>query len=75
MVNLEERETDMKKKNVIIAGVASLVVIAATTYLIIRKRQQKKDDAVPADAPQLPIENPGDQSEFPAGPSGGQELG
>lgn len=65
----------MKKKNVLIAGIASLVVIAATTYLVIRKRQEKRGDLPPAGAPQLDIQNPGDQSDFPAGPSGEPALG
>lgn len=75
MVAVEQSKTDMKRKNVVIAGVASLVVIATTAYLIIRKRQQQKSEEPPADAPQTPINNPGDQSDFPVGPSGEEELG
>lgn len=65
----------MKKKNILIASVASLVVIATTAYLVIRRRQEKKGDIPPRNAPQLNIDNPGEQSDFPAGPSVEEELG
>ena len=65
----------MKKKNVVIAGIASLVVIAATAFLVIRRRAMQKDEKPPRKAPQLDLRNPGDQSDFPAGPSGETELG
>lgn len=65
----------MKKKNILIAGIASLVVIAATTYLVIKRKTERHSDIPPAGAPQLDIDNPGDQSDFPAGPSAEPELG
>jgi hypothetical protein len=65
----------MKKKNVVIAGIASLVLIAATAYLIVRRRAGQKEDQPPKNAPQVPINNPGDQSNFPAAPSSDAELG
>jgi hypothetical protein len=65
----------MKKKNVIIAGIASLVVVATTAFLLVRKRTKQKDSLPPKNAPQVPINNPGDQSDFPAGPTGEAELG
>lgn len=65
----------MEKKNIIIASVASLAVLAVTTYLIIRRRKAQKDAQQPAGAPQLDLRNPGDQSDFPSGPTGEPELG
>ena len=65
----------MQKKNIVIAGIASLVAIAATAYLVIRRQNRAKEETPPKNAPQLPINNPGDQSDFPAGPTGETELG
>ncbi|HVF95878.1 MAG TPA: hypothetical protein VM871_01070 [Flavisolibacter sp.] len=65
----------MEKKNVLIASIASLAVLAATTYLIITRRKARKNAKPPAGAPQLSINNPGDQSNFPAGPTSERELG
>ncbi len=65
----------MKKKNILIAGIASLVVMAATTYLVIKRRTERRGDVPPGGAPQVPINNPGDQSDFPAGPSAEPGLG
>jgi|GEM_PF-1141609 len=65
----------MKKKNVVIAGIASLALMATTAYLIVRRRNRQKEDQPPKNAPQVPINNPGDQSNFPAAPSGDTELG
>jgi hypothetical protein len=65
----------MKKKNILIASVASLALIATTAYLVVRRRSVKNEDIPPKGAPQVPINNPGDQSNFPAGPTGESELG
>jgi hypothetical protein len=65
----------MKKKNVVIAGIAGLVVIAATAFLVISRRNRQKEETPPKKAPQLDLDNPGDQSDFPAGPTGESELG
>jgi hypothetical protein len=65
----------MKKKNVLIAGIASLVVVATTAYLFVRRRNRHNEEKPPKNAPQLPINNPGDQSNFPAGPTSESELG
>ena len=65
----------MKKKNVLIAGIASLVVVATTAFLLVRKRTKHNEAEPPKNAPQVPINNPGDQSDFPAGPTGETELG
>jgi hypothetical protein len=58
----------MKKKNIIIAGVAGLLATAAAIFFL----KKNKDDVhvkPPKSAPQLDIENPGDQSEFTSSPS------
>ena len=65
----------MKKKNVLIAGIASLVVVATIAYLLVRRRTKQYEAEPPRNAPQVPINNPGDQSDFPAGPTGESELG
>ena len=65
----------MKKKNIIVAGIASLVVVATTALLVVRRRAKQKGANPAKKAPQLPINNPGDQSDFPAGPTGETELG
>ena len=65
----------MQKKNVVIAGIASLVLIAATAFFVVRRRNKQKEAKPPKNAPQAPINNPGDQSNFPAGPTGESGLG
>ena len=65
----------MQKKNIIIVGVASLIAIATTAYLVIKRRNSNSGDEPPADALQLDIQNPGDQSDFPAAATGGKDLG
>jgi len=65
----------MQKKNIIIAGITSLVAIATTAYLIIKRRRRNSGDEPPADALQLDLQNPGDQSDFPAAATGGKDLG
>lgn len=65
----------MKKKNIVIAGIASLVVVAAAAFLVVRNQKERRGELPPSDAPQLDIDNPGDQSDFPAGPSGEPGLG
>ena len=65
----------MKKKN--IAALTALALLAATAslYLVWKKKSERQNDAPPKGAPQLDIDTPGDQSTFPAGPSGEPELG
>ena len=53
----------MKKKNLLLIGVAVVLVIAAVIFLV-RIRKVNKGEIPPRKAPQLSIENPGDQSEF-----------
>jgi len=53
----------MKKKTSIWAGVAVLLAAAATAALLLTRR--KSDDGKPPKrAPQLPLNNPGEQSDF-----------
>jgi hypothetical protein len=52
-----------------------LSYIAAAFFGYKQKGQVAISDIPPATAPQLNIQNPGDQSEFPAAPTGGKDLG
>lgn len=61
----------MKKKNILVAGIASLTVLAVTAFLVVRRQSRKRLHR----APQLPLHNPGDQSDFPASPGGEETLG
>jgi hypothetical protein len=62
----------MKKKYVLIAGIGAAVITAIT--LLIRKNRVGNGERPSKKAPQLPIQNPGDQSEFISSPSE-SELG
>jgi hypothetical protein len=53
----------MNKKNWIIAGIGAVVAVAAG-ILLVRKNKGNATPKPPKKAPQLPLENPGDQSEF-----------
>lgn len=53
--------------------VASYLASAFFSYK--QKELVTAGDIPPKDAPQVPINNPGDQSDFPAGPSGEKDLG
>ena len=63
-----------KKSNWWVAA-GGIVLAAASVYVVWKKTKQQRGDRPPANAPQLDLENPGDQSDFPAAPSGAQELG
>ena len=63
----------MKKKNIILAGIGAIIATAATVFFL-KKRKDQPDEQPPKNAPQLDIENPGDQSEFPKSASE-SELG
>ena len=53
----------MKKKNVLLIGMsAALATVAAIFFL--KKKNQNAGEKPPKKAPQLPVANPGDQSEF-----------
>lgn len=63
----------MKNRELFILGVAGL--LAAATIYIVKRRTGKGEDTPPKAAPQLKIDNPGDQSEFPTAPNNEIELG
>jgi LPXTG-motif cell wall-anchored protein len=53
----------MKKNNLLLMGIGALVAVAAAIFLV-RRNRTGNEDKPPKKAPQLDIENPGDQSEF-----------
>ena len=53
----------MKKKNLLLIGIAVALAIVAVIFLV-RKKKVAKGEIPPRKAPQLSIENPGEQSEF-----------
>ena len=63
----------MKKKHLLLIGIGAAVATAATFFLL-KKRKKEDDERPPKNAPQLPVDNPGDQSEFPKSASA-SELG
>jgi LPXTG-motif cell wall-anchored protein len=65
----------MKKKNIIASIIGALVAVGATIFFINKKKRQPGEEIPPKDAPQLKIENPGEQSEFTASPSWEPDLG
>lgn len=64
----------MKNKNWILIGAGALAAVAAAIFFIKKNKNKYEDEKPPKNAPQLDIENPGTQSEFPTSPSA-SELG
>jgi hypothetical protein len=64
----------MTKKETLELGLAGLVG-AVAGLLIALNTKKKEENRPPRSAPQLPIQNPGDQSEFPSAPEGERDLG
>jgi len=64
-----EVDEEAKKAAVIVSGVI-IAVLAAFFY--VRKRKAGQDEKPSKRAPQLDIENPGTQDNFPASPSTSQ---
>lgn len=64
----------MGKKTFAGIGLAGLIG-AATALWLVKKRKQKGESTPPKKAPQVPIDNPGDQSEFPSAPEEERNLG
>jgi len=62
----------MKKKNILLIGISA--VLATVAAIFFTKRKNIGSDKPSKKAPQLKIENPGDQSEFTTAPSD-SELG
>lgn len=53
----------MKRKNSQLAGIVTALAAAAAIFFF-WKRKQQVEERPPKKAPQLPIANPGEQSEF-----------
>lgn len=53
----------MKKKSILLIGLGAAVATVTTIFFIQRKKQPT-DEKPPKNAPQLEIQNPGEQSEF-----------
>jgi LPXTG-motif cell wall-anchored protein len=53
----------MKKKNIIIAGIGAALATAATIFFLKKKKTGQENKPLKK-APQLSIENPGEQSDF-----------
>lgn len=65
----------MEKKSFLVAGIAGLLGAAAGLFMASKKKEKQTANTPPKAAPQLPIENPGDQSEFPTAPTEERDLG
>jgi hypothetical protein len=66
----------MRTKDLFALGAAGLAgAIAATLLVGVKKRKNEVKDTPPQAAPQLNIQNPGDQSEFPSAPETDRNLG
>jgi hypothetical protein len=63
----------MKKKQIWWIGIGAAVTAAAAVFFFIKKASASTEKP-PKKAPQLNVENPGDQSEFTTAPSD-SELG
>ncbi len=63
----------MKKQNIILIGIGAALATVATIFLV-RRKKVASGEKPPRKAPQLNIENPGTQSDFPVSPSA-SELG
>ena len=66
MIELLKSE-GMKKKNILLIAVGTLAAAAATLFMV-KKYGRNGTEKPPRKAPQLPIENPGSQDEFPKPP-------
>lgn len=65
----------MEKKKLLSISLAGLLGAAAGLFLALRTKKKAHEDAPPKGAPQLHIQNPGDQSEFPSAPESERDLG
>ncbi len=62
----------MKKKHVLLIGIGAALAAAASYFLL--RRRNAGTEKPPKNAPQVKVNNPGDQSEFPKAASD-SELG
>jgi hypothetical protein len=65
----------MKKKGTSLLAIASVMAATTGLYILLKRRSAQRRNSPPEGAPQLKIDNPGDQSEFPAAPQGERDLG
>ena len=63
----------MKQKNIILLGLGAAFATAATIFFL-KRNKNNQSGKPPKNAPQVKVENPGDQSEFASSPSA-SELG
>ncbi|WP_121353768.1 hypothetical protein [Flavisolibacter nicotianae] len=63
----------MKKNEILVAALGGL--IAAAGLYLLWNRNRYHGDKPPAKAPQLELDNPGEQSEFPSAPHEERDLG
>lgn len=52
----------MKKKDMLLLGIAAGLATAAAIFFFLKKNDETEKP--PKKAPQVPVDNPGDQSEF-----------
>jgi hypothetical protein len=57
----------MKKKNKLLIGAVGLLA-AVATILLFKKNKTSSEEKPPKGAPQLDLENPGSQDDFPKPP-------
>ena len=58
----------MKQKNIILVGLGATIAAAAAIFFL-KKNKKDQEEKPPKGAPQIKVENPGDQSEFATSPS------
>lgn len=56
----------MKHKNFLLIGMGALVAGIASILFLKKKKEAEEGEKPPRNAPQLDIENPGSQSDFPS---------
>jgi hypothetical protein len=55
----------MKKKDMLLLGIGIGAALTATAAIFLWwKKDQEREDKPPKNAPQVPVDNPGEQSEF-----------
>jgi nitrogen fixation-related uncharacterized protein len=54
----------MKKKDMLLLGVGIGAALTAAAIFLWWKKDQQNEDKPPKNAPQVPVDNPGEQSEF-----------
>lgn len=58
----------MNNKNVLMMAIGAGVMAAAAAWVVMTRNQRTSEEKPPRRAPQLPIHNPGEQSEFITSP-------